>query len=198
MTEGRLGLTELLRPPDGTKRILVAGVIDAAADRGLGLALFLTAFPAIVPFLPPGASMVVGLLVIVVAVQMIGGARKVWLPRRIRNYVFSEKASESLLKKVQAWDSRLARFSHPRWAPMTGRVSTILVSLPVIGNGLILFLPLPFLNTLPALAIMAVGIGFVNRDGLLVAGGAVVCTALLGVAGFTPGLLTKGLHWLGL
>lgn len=140
--------------------------------------------------------MIVGLMVIVVATQILFGAKRLWLPSRVAAYVFSEKASRSMLRQARLWELRIAKLSHARLSFMTGRLATILITLPVIGNGLVLFLPLPFLNTLPAVAIMAIGIGFANRDGLLLLLGSTICVAVLVFLAATPNLIAQALQWL--
>lgn len=189
-----LTLSELFLPEQGGGRLRVGDVIDAAGS-GYGLGLFLIALPAIVPLLPPGASMVVGLLIILVSVQMLVGLERLWLPSRVRNYAFSEKASQSLRLHGYKWAKRIEKISHARWEFMTGRFGAILVTIPMIGIGVVLFLPLPFLNTLPALAIMSIGLGIANRDGVFVMAGLAVCLGILTVAAMSPGLMQHAMSW---
>lgn len=193
--EPPLGLVQILTPADGAARLRVRDLVRASADRGFGLALVFVAFPALIPFFPPGASMVVGLLVIVVAIQMLLGRRQLWLPSRALDYVFSERATRALVAQGEKWEQRFRRVTKPRLGFMTGRLASAFVAVPTIGIGVALFLPLPFLNSLPAIAVITIGIGLAKRDGLLVLLGTAVCLGILVALAAMPGLLMQGLRW---
>jgi hypothetical protein len=177
----------------GEGGVQVGAALDAAADRGFGLLLFVVAFPAIVPLLPPGASMVVGILAILVAVQMLFGRSTPWMPARLRRFTFSAAASESLRRHGVRWAKRIEGASRPRWPALTGRIALVPVALLVIANGVVLFLPLPFLNTAPALAIMVIGLGLFNRDGVFVLGGMAGCLVIAAIVALSPALVMRSL-----
>jgi hypothetical protein len=54
-----------------------------------------------------------------------------------------------------------------------------LTALLIMATGIILFLPLPLMNTLPALLILLIGVGLLNHDGLLLLAGTVGCLGVL-------------------
>ncbi|MGV3618525.1 MAG: exopolysaccharide biosynthesis protein [Fimbriimonas sp.] len=162
-------------------RVQVGEVLDAAAERGFGIVLFLIAFPAVIPILPPGASAVEGGFLILVAAQMLIGRPTPWMPGWIRKFTFSPAASEALQRHVLRWALRIERVSKPRLAVFTLGWALPPIALLVSAAGAVLILPLPFLNTLPAVAVMLIGIGLFNRDGLFVLIGATLCLAVVGL-----------------
>lgn len=91
---------------------------------------------------------------------------------------------------------RLERISKPRWKNLENPVSMRVIALLVILLGLVLFSPLPLMNTLPAIIIMLMGIGLLNRDGLLLLTGMLFSVALLAFIVFGFNLLTTFGKWL--
>ncbi len=168
----------------------------ATADTGFGLALFLVALPALIPLLPFGSTLV-GLMLVLVGIQMAIGMKQPWLPACLRAFVFSEKASILLRLHGLRWAKRIERVTRPRWPFCTGRIGSAGVALLTITSGVILVLPLPFLNTIPALGIMLMALGLANRDGVFVVAGYIVCLGLLVAVAASPGLLMHALNRFG-
>jgi hypothetical protein len=75
---------------------------------------------------------------------------------------------------------RLEHLSRPRWHEVIRRER--LIGALCVYLSVILFLPIPLMNTPSAMSLVAIGLGMVQRDGMLVAGGfvgAVLTTAAL-------------------
>lgn len=176
---------------DHENGLQVGALLDAVAERGFGFLLFLVGLPALVPVLPPGASMVVGGLISIVALQLIWGSSRPWLPRRARNYTFSPKATQALREKGLKMLTKVEKLSRPRLALLTTHLASRLLGPLILVIGLILILPLPFLNTLPALGVMAIGLGLVNRDGLFVIFGTTLCLGIVGFLIYSPGFVLR-------
>ena len=74
-------------------------------------------------------------------------------------------------------------WSRRRWPALVQRER--LAGLVCLYLSLILFLPIPFLNTPPALCLAAIALGLIQRDGAIIAGGMVgtvlVTAAAIGV-----------------
>lgn len=164
---------------DEDGNVTLAEVLDRVAERGFGLLLFVLGLPNLVPFLPPGSSGVFGALIILIGLQILIGLRRPWLPKRLRNYHLSPKVVQALQNRGVTFMKRLERISKPRWEILGNPVSMRVIALLVILLGFVLFSPLPLMNTLPAIIIMLIGIGILNRDGLLLLTGILFSVALL-------------------
>jgi hypothetical protein len=163
------------------------------AERGFGMLLVLLALPTLVPVLPPGSAATIGLIYTFIGFQMLLGRKYPWLPQRIRNYRLSENAAQKLRERGVSFFKNLERFSRARWPFMETALMLRLVALTIILMGFILFTPLPFMNTIPALAVMLLGTGLLNRDGLLLLTGLVLSFSLLGFIYFGLGALLQAL-----
>jgi hypothetical protein len=159
-------------------------LLDRTADRGFGLVLILLGLPMLIPFLPPGSSTLVGPIYATFAVQMIRGGQQPWIPRRLREWVLQGATARILRTRGLPWVRRAERLSRPRtwWLDEA-------VTVRVVGVIVFLMGPLPFLNTLPALSVMLIGMGMLNRDFVFVAAGIVVGGLSLGLIGLSLGLI---------
>ncbi|MFN7017837.1 MAG: exopolysaccharide biosynthesis protein [Fimbriimonadales bacterium] len=152
--------------------VVLGEVLDRAGDRGYGFLLTLLAIPAFIPVLPPGTSGVLGALMTLVALQMLFGLKQPWFPRRWQAKKLSPKVVAALQTRGVALLRKIEKVSHPRGRRLTRsglilRLSAIIV----IGLALVLSSPMPFMNTLPALGVLLIGVGLANRDSYLLGAG---------------------------
>jgi hypothetical protein len=180
----------------GERVVTVREIADRIDERGFGFALILLALPTMIPVLPPGTSGVVGGLYVLLAIQMALGRERPWLPRRVLDYRLSHRAVEGLRNRGVRMVRSLERFSRPRWTPMRDAILLRLCAGFVLAMGVVLFLPLPFLNTLPGLAALAMGVGLLNRDGILLAVGIGISLFVLSLVGMSAQALRGVLVWL--
>ncbi len=145
--------------------VVLGEVLDKAGDRGYGFLLILLAIPAFIPILPPGTSGVLGALMSIVALQMLFGLKQPWFPKRWRQKVLSPKVVQALQTRGVAILRQIERVSHPRGRRLTRNGLILRLSaLVVIALALVLSSPMPFMNTLPALGVLLIGVGLANHD----------------------------------
>lgn len=185
---------------DGT--VTVGEVVDRVRERSFGLLLVLVGLPAMIPIFPPGASAVIGTIYILLGLQMIVARKRVWLPKRIRNYRMSPKMVAGLQNKGAWLFSRIERFTRPRLDFVRADIAVSVVALVVIGLGIVLFFPIPLMNTAPAFALVLVGVGMMNRDGVMVLVGAALGAGLIVTVIFAidvlKDLMVSIRNWIGL
>ena len=162
---------------------------DRLARRGFGLLMIVLALPTLIPVLPPGSAAVIGLLYILLSLQMLFGKDEPWLPKRVSRYRLSARTIAALRTRGVPLLRRIERFSRPRPLLLNDRVVSRGVAVVVLVLGIVLLSPLPFLNTLPAMAVLFMGIGLLNRDRVFIAAGLVLTAAVLLVIGFGLGTL---------
>jgi hypothetical protein len=136
-----------------------------------------------VPALPlptGGVTHAFELIAALLALELIIGRRKVWLPERWRTREISpemrQRFSERLLPRIR-W---IERHSHARLGfLLSSRLSGIAFGLVTLGLIVTAFLAPPFtgLDTLPALGVVLISLGVLLEDPLLGIGGLVVGAA---------------------
>jgi hypothetical protein len=162
-------------------RVSVGEVVDALGDTGLGLTLLLLMLPVFIaiPGLPVG--IVFGFLVALLGVQILRGADRLRLPRRIRARGLRAGQVRHVLLAALPWLIRAERWLRTgRLAALTAPPARRGLAVVLMLLGLALSVPLPFGNHPPALAVVAIGLGLMERDGAAIAVGLVL--AVLGVA----------------
>jgi hypothetical protein len=137
---------------------------------GLGPVLFVLTLPVLVP-LPPGASMVLALPLLVVAPQVAAGRGKLWLPKWLAARTLDQKRLAKLIGRILPLLGRLEALGHARLTPLSGGAGTRLVGVVCTVLAAVLVLPIPFANLFPALALGMFALGLTRRDGLMVLAG---------------------------
>jgi len=170
--------------------------MERMEERGFGLAIVLLALLTLIPILPPGTAAMAGLLYVVGGLQMLAGRRQPWIPRRLAQYRLSEAAVAALRQRGVSLLQRFERFSRPRWTPMGDEALLRLTAVVVLAMGVVLFLPLPFLNSLPGLSMLAVGIGLMNRDGVFLLVGTGLAVGVLALVGLGLEALRAFAYWM--
>ncbi len=176
------------------KAELSLGELAAKMDGGggLGPVLFILTLPVLAP-LPPGVSMIVALPLLVVAPQIIVGRRSLWLPNMLARRTIKRPALVKVLQRVLPILDRVETVVRPRLGVLTGRVGACVIGVTCTAIAVVLVLPIPFANLVPALALGVFSLGLTRKDGLLVlagyglvaAAGAVIA---IGVLGFDLGI----------
>ena len=152
--------------------------------------LFLMFIPAL-PLPTGGVTHVFEMITVILAGQMVFGARTMWLPSRWRNRELGartvEKALPFMVKRVRWFE----RFSRPRLALLLNqRLFLSVLGLAIIAFAVAAAVAPPFsgLDTLPSLGAVAVALGIILDDmvvvgiGLLLGTGGVVLTVTVGAA----------------
>jgi hypothetical protein len=157
----------------------LGGLIDVFEKRAFAIVfVVLMGVPAL-PAPTGGATHVFEVIAVLLALELIAGRDRIWLPRRWRARKVNTEGRfiTALLKAIR----RLERISRPRLRFFFGHwLSNAVFGLLVAGGCLAAFLAPPFtgLDTLPALGVVLLSLGVLLEDFLLVAFGVVV-----GVAG---------------
>ncbi len=173
----------------GTRPVRVGDLIDRTAERGFGLLMVILGLPMLIPVLPPGSSTIVGPIYAVFAVQMLSGSTRPWVPQRLRDHALASQTVEILRRRGVPIIQAAERLSKPRGIWFDERLTLRLVGVVVLIMGLILVSPLPFLNTLPAISVMALGMSLINRDAAFMVFGFLVAGISIGLIGVSAGVI---------
>ena len=162
------------------ERIYLSDLLEALGEGALTALMLVFALPNALPA-PPGTSAVLGLPLLFLTAQLMIG-RPTWLPALIARRSVSRDHFATLMRRTTPWLARAERLLHPRLAPFTGPLAMRLVGALCLVLALVLFLPIPFGNIPPAIAISAVALGLLARDGAWVLAGSAIGIAALAIA----------------
>jgi hypothetical protein len=156
-------------------RVSVGDLLAAMEGRALGALLFLFAFPNVLPT-PPGTSTVLGAPLVFLAAQLAFG-RKPWLPAVIASRSMTRADFASLVRRIGPWLARIDGLLRPRLTLLALPPMRYLVGLVCLLLSLVLVLPIPLGNVLPALAISLLALGMLESDGVWIIAGMVAAAA---------------------
>ncbi len=172
------------------ERVTLAGLLQAHGPAAHGSLLLMLAVPCMLPI--PGTGTLLGVGLLGLALAMWRQHDTVALPARVASLEISGHWARrvlSILARVYAVAGRFSRMrlAHALSAPMHRALAVAVAVMAVI-----LILPIPFGNVLPALAVLLMGLGLVFRDGLVALAG------LLGAAAtavLTLGAIVLAARW---
>jgi hypothetical protein len=167
-------------------------VMALLEGRGYVLLVLLLALPFSTPIPLPGLSTPFGFVIALIGLRLALG-RKPWLPARLLDTVLPPKFFARVFAAARKLLRGFEYFLQPRLRWLTGSAWLLQVhALPICLAGLLLLLPLPvpFSNTLPAWAILLFAAGLLERDGLFILAG---YAAFVGTVVFFGGLALAGI-----
>jgi hypothetical protein len=170
----------------------LGGLIDVFEEKSFALVFVLLLGVPALPLPTGGATHVFEIIAMLVALQLVAGRDRIWLPERWRKIELGAGGSRTRfvrgLMKTIRW---IERFSRPRVRfVFDHRASNTVFGLFVIAGSLGAFLAPPFtgLDTLPALGVVLLSLGILLEDiavvalGLVVGSGGVLLEIVLGRA----------------
>ena len=159
------------------ERISIGDLLAALGERAFGALIFIFAFPNVLPT-PPGTSTLLGAPLVFLAAQLCLGWRP-WLPAVVAQRSISRIDYARLVGRIHPWLVRAERLLQPRLRSLTRFPMEHVIGLVCLVLALLLVLPIPLGNVLPALAISLLALGLLERDGLWVLAGLVAAAAAL-------------------
>ena len=170
---------------------------DALGDRGFGVLLFIFALPNLMPVNIPLLSALLGAPLVLLAAQLTYGRHKPWLPHWLTRQSISRQNFEAVVSRALPYLERAERWLRPRLTVLLSWTGERLIGLGLLvltvvlaacaptaaAPTVVLALPIPFGNWLPAFAICIVGLAMVEKDGVAVLVGLAVGGFSLMVAG---------------
>lgn len=157
------GLVEAIRT---TETISLGEIIDRLGSASLGLVLLMLTIPAIIP-IPGPVGMILGSCLALVAVQVMAGATRIWLPQTLRRRGLPTRFVVKAIQFVTPWLAWCeSRLSPRRWIKLSGRIARPFLGLCIFAMAIIITLPIPFGNVVPVIALALLAVALIERDGV--------------------------------
>jgi len=152
--------------------ITLSELIRSVGNDGLLILVALLTLVFLIPISIPGVSTVFGAAILLISVSRLIG-RDLWIPSRLEHRVIGTRKLRPLLRKALSWLKKLERVSKPnriQWLVAAGAVAFFNNAALILG-AVLLMMPfglIPFSNTFPAVAILFLAIGLLQRDGVCI------------------------------
>ncbi len=158
------------------ERMSIGDLLALLRDRALPALLLVFALPNVLAV--PGTSVILGIPLVFLAAQLALGTRP-WLPRAIAERSIARADFARLIDRAAPWLARAERLLRPRWRRLAVPPCENAIGIVCLLLAVIVVLPIPLGNALPALAICMFALGLLERDGVWIAAGLVATLASL-------------------
>lgn len=149
------------------KPLTIEQIFAETSERGFSLTIGLFVLPFLFP-MPPGLSTPLGLGCLFLSLQMGLGRRTPWLPKKIAKFKFPRGFTVGLLKNLKRVTNFLEKIVRPRWLEIAENRSVWRINgFCIAWMAILLMLPIPFTNPVPAIGILILAIATLEADGLL-------------------------------
>jgi hypothetical protein len=157
---------------DGSGWLRLGDIVTALGDRGYGILIFILALPNVLPLYIPGLSALFGIPLALIALQMMLGLPRPWLPQSLLRRPLRRQEFARITHRILPWLLRLERLLKPRLPALTSLWAERAIGLFALVLALMLALPIPFTGIPLGAALALMGIGLLERDGLVLMAGA--------------------------
>jgi hypothetical protein len=175
------------------KEVNFVEIMDIVGKDSLILLTIFLSLVFLVPVSIPGVSTVFGAGILLIGITRLFNY-KPWLPKALAYRQLSSEQLRAGFKRALVWFNRLEKISRPHRLPQLTSAGWVIPmnNLSFILAALLLMVPfgfIPFSNTLPALALIFLAVGMLQRDGVfillgnLVNGVTIIYFAILFAAG---------------
>jgi hypothetical protein len=171
----------------------ISDILAATRGRGINLLLLLIALPFLTPVPLPGVSTPFGFVVLLIGARLAVG-RQPWLPKMVLQRELPARFIARLLGAASRIVSLLEILLRPRLDFLhEQRVFRLIAGTFITLSGLFMLLPLPIplTNTFPALTVVLLAAGAMERDGLFFLAG---CAAFAVTLAYFGLLVSGGAH----
>lgn len=150
--------------------LTVKQILDKNGKSTFGLLLVVLSIPSALPIPAPGYSTPFGVVLLLLGIQIILSKHIPWVPKKLLEKKIHLKLSAKIEKGLlwflgvmeKVIHTRLSFLSHAPWYQLTGIL--------IVLCGASMILPIPLTNTVPAMGIFLIGVGMIEKDGLILLG----------------------------
>ncbi len=176
MASDEASLKTVLDDLEHSGRLDVVSINDflkSFQHRSLGLPLIVFSLPAAVPGIgaSPGLSITAGTLILIALGQSLLGGGALWLPELVRRRGIRRRRFERGVGKLRPWLEWIDRLLRPRLMLFSAGSANRVIVTAAAALLALSFFPLALMYhpvAVPAVGILALGLGLMACDGLLI------------------------------
>ena len=157
-------------------QVTLAEILTLAGERVFGFLFIILSLPSALPIPAPGYSIPFGVLMFLLATQLISGAKLPWLPQKMMKGSMKLETVQNFLKKGLPWLQKIEAISKPRMTSIcTSIFGRLVIGLAIAFMAILMMIPIPGTNSLPAAGIFVTAFGLQEDDGFITLTGLVIC-----------------------
>ena len=171
-------------------KVTLSDILTLTGERVFGFLLVVLSLPSALPVPAPGYSVPFGIAMFFLAIQLIIGRDRPWLPDKLLKGSMKLETVQKFLKMGLPWVEKIENVTRPRIAYIcTSIPGKIILGCAIALMSISMMIPIPGTNTLPAIGIFVTAFGLLEDDGIICIAGLFICS--LGLA-LTSSILIFG------
>jgi hypothetical protein len=156
--------------------VTLSDILTLAGERVFGFLFIILSLPSALPIPAPGYSIPFGILMFLLAIQLVGGAKLPWLPDKMIKGSMKLETVQNFLKKGLPWLQKIETITKPRMTYIcTSVMGRLVMGLAIALMSISMMIPIPLTNTAPAIGIFVTAFGLQEDDGLITLAGLSIC-----------------------
>ncbi|MEH6645971.1 exopolysaccharide biosynthesis protein [Sulfitobacter sp.] len=148
------------------RTVTLGDALDLAGARIHGVAILLMALPETMPLPIPSFGAILGIPLLIASLHLMAYGERGNLPDRARRIHLPPRMIEMMVRYLTDPLTRVERISHERLPALARRER--LVGVMCVLMSVLLLMPVPLMNVPPAIVLVCLSWGLLQRDGLLV------------------------------
>jgi hypothetical protein len=165
------------------KSITVQKILGSLGTSSFGTSLMAFAIPEVLPIPIPGLFAIVVIPTGIISAQMAMGKKEITLPKWLLKRSVPRKPLAGAIRAILPLLERLERAVKPRWKWMTSAPAKRFLGAYILFLSGLMALPIPGTNMPLAIAIFAIALGLVERDGAMITAGILIGLASMALLG---------------
>lgn len=158
------------------KNVTLLDILNLAEERIFGFLLAVLSLPSALPVPAPGYSIPFGIAMLFLAIQLIIGRDRPWLPDKMLKGSMKLETVQKFVKMGIPWIKRIETVTKPRKAYLCNSLpGRVILGTAIALMSISMMIPIPGTNTLPAIGIFVIAFGLLEDDGLICIAGLFIC-----------------------
>ena len=158
------------------KTITLKDILTLAGERIFGFLLVIISLPSALPIPAPGYSAPFGLLIFLLATQLLIGKKTPWLPKKMMNGSMKIETAQKFVKMGLPWLKKIEAIAKPRLSGVCNNsIGKLIIGIMLALMGVSMMIIIPGTNTLPAIGVFVTAFGLQEEDGFIVLMGLIIC-----------------------
>jgi hypothetical protein len=160
--------------------------------RSFGMIMLLLAVLAIAP----GVAIIAGLLLLLLAGQVIAGRSAPYVPRFIAARQLPTRYLAAVMAGAVPVLRLIERVIHPRWSTVLRPMRRTAAAVVILLCTLMVLAPIPFVSIVPAAAVALIALAYLEEDGLLLAIALLAAVVVLAMGSLAVWGVIDSARWL--
>jgi len=146
--------------------IRLGDFVKATGDKAFGVVMLVLALPSALPIPATGISTPLGVGIFLIALQMIAGRQRLWLPEKLLQLKINKSTAKKMIAGLTWLLVHFEKLFRPRMPWVSSRAGHIGIGILVALLSVVMQAPIPLTNTLPAMVIFCLALSQMEDDGL--------------------------------